>query len=491
MGRVLTNNTALAYTIESALGVPGTTWKRLQPNSFKDWGAKTKRVERNPIDTNRQRQKGTIVDLDSAVAFETDLTLEAFIDFAEGFVFSTFKGGTVFKPTAVTATGYTVASGGALPDNTLVLARGFANAANNGLKVLAGTSTATEIKTTGLVVEAAIPPTQNATVEVCGFQFATGDAQINAGGNLITTTKDLTAFGLLPGQAVWVGDKANALFQFATAADYGLARVKAAVTTNLLQLDKKATTFSADTGTGKTIRLFYGRFVRNVATDHADFLERSFTFEAAFKNLATPGPGDEYEYAKGNYCNKLEFNLPLADKAAMSIECVGTTTDVPTGSRLSGAASPVVPVQNVALSTSSDIARLRVTEVDETGITTDFKALTFALNNNVSGEKVLGQLGPKYLNYGDFEVDMDANLIFTNSAVITAIRNNRTISMDFLVRNSDGAIYTDVPSMTLDDGGKEFPANESVNIKVKGMAHQDATFGHSVGISIFPYLPAA
>lgn len=491
MARVLTNNVSLAYSIESALGVATSTWKRLQPNSFADWGAKIKTVSREPIDANRQRQKGVTVGLDSAVGFAHDLTLEAFIDFAEGFVFSVFKGAPVFKPTAVTATGYTVAAGGDLPADTLIYARGFANAANNGLKLVQALSTTVEIKAAGLVAEAAIPPAQNATVEVCGFQFATGDAQIDASGDFIATAKDLTTIYLTKGQAVHVGDGvAHADYSFANAADYGFARVITTPAAGKLTLDKKATVFAADTGAGKEIRLLFGRFLRNVASDHADFLERSFTFEASFKNLMA-GPVDGYEYAKGNYANTMAFNAPIEDKAVVDFGFIGTTTDDPTASRLSGASAPLVPRQTRALSTSTDVPRLRLTEVDETGLTTDFKDFKFTLNNNISGEKVVGQLGPRYMNYGDFLVDIDTTVIFTNDAVLTAIRANRTVTLDFAFRNGDGGLFVDVPSLTLGDGAKDLPANESVNLKTTGMAHQDEDLGYSVSFSIFPYLPAA
>jgi hypothetical protein len=81
-----------------------------------------------------------------------------------------------FFPTAVTATGYTVPSGGALTTNHLVFARGFTNAANNGLKVTTA-SIAAEIKAAGLVVEAA--PPANVTVELAGWRGAVGDITLD------------------------------------------------------------------------------------------------------------------------------------------------------------------------------------------------------------------------------------------------------------------------------------------------------------------------
>jgi acetyl-CoA carboxylase carboxyl transferase subunit alpha len=83
MGRVSTNNVGLAYTVESALGVPGTSWVQLEPNDITSFGATISKVARNPISARRDRRKGVVTDLDSAVEFEADLTASAFTDFVE------------------------------------------------------------------------------------------------------------------------------------------------------------------------------------------------------------------------------------------------------------------------------------------------------------------------------------------------------------------------------------------------------------------------
>ena len=66
-----------------------------------------------------------------------------------------------------------------------------------------------------------------ATLEVCGFQFATGDLEVDTDGSLKSTVKDFTDFGLLPGMGIHLGDDSNAAYSFTTAYDYGFARVLA------------------------------------------------------------------------------------------------------------------------------------------------------------------------------------------------------------------------------------------------------------------------
>lgn len=493
MGRTLTNNVSLEYAFEESIGVlpASPDWKLLEPNAINTFGASITTVARNPISKNRQRRKGTVTDLDSAVEFDADFTLDSFKDFMEGFVFANFTGQVYTSPTDVSTTDYTVpAMSAAIVQNSLVYARGFLNAANNGLKVVdtGGTTTSVPIVGGGLVAETPAA-TRNVSLEVAGFRFSSGDLQVDASGDLIATTKDLTTLGLIPGQMIWIGG-ASADYQFASTEDTGFARVVSVVAGKIV-LDKRSQDFVADTGTGKTIELYFGRFLKNVAVDDSNFLERSFHFEAAYQDLeGNPVPtGDAYEYAVGNYCNTVGFELPLTDKATATFAFVGTDTDVPTTTRKTNADSPRVPVETSAFNTSADIARLRITDVDETGLTTDFKSVTLNINNNVAPEKVLGNLGARFMNYGNFEIDIEAQLLFTDGAVVEAIRNNQTLTMDFSIRNDDGGIAVDIPSLTLGGGEKEFPVNESILINTTAQAFGDAIFNSSLHVSMFPYLP--
>jgi hypothetical protein len=112
------------------------------------------------------------------------------------------------------------------------------------------------------------------------------------------------------------------------------------------------------------------------------------------------------------------------------------------------------------------------------------------LKNNVNPSKVIGTLGAKYMNRGNIEVDITADLIFTNSLIATAVRDNRTLTFDLIHRNDDGAVVFDVPEVTLGDGSLDFPQNEEIRIKIGQAAHQSAQFGYTMGVSIFPFAPA-
>lgn len=514
MGRVLTNNVGMSYTIESALGVAGTVWFLLEPNAISTFGADITTVARDPISANRQRRKGTVTDLDSAVEFDADITLSSFRDFIEGFCFATGVNTDVTQlaTTAADTTldDYTVSALSAaqadkMEVGTLIHVTGFLDAANNGIKVVDAdiASSATLISVVENLVTETAPA--DAKLSLCGHEIATADVVTwtwaagakEATLNLTGIVAELQALGLTVGQFVHVGSGAVGsvaqAFENAAANDmFGYARVKSFTGADDVIFDKVDAALQFTDGTDPTtaVHLLFGEFIRNVATTASDFLERSFQFEAEWDNLDTGG-NNEYSYAKGNFCNSVSFNLPLAEKATVTFGFIGTDTEDPvvSGSRKTGASAATSPTKTTAFNTSADIVNLRITEVDETGLSTDFKSVSLTLNNNVSPEKVLGTLGAKFMNTGNFEVDIEAQLLFTDGLVVDRIRANTTLTMDFLIKNDDGAIAVDLPALTLGGGGLEFPVNESVLINTTSNAFQDPTLGTSIGISIFPVVP--
>lgn len=497
MARVLTQNSTLRYVVETALGTPDTTgWQMLQPNTIGAYGAVVKTVERNPISKNRLQLEGTIVDLDSSVEFTSDFTMDHAVDFLEGFMFAKFTGpglmvGAPFLPTAVTTTGYTVAAGGDLTVGTLIFVKGCATAANNGMKVVTAGSTGTEIHAAGLTAETGLAA-RNVTVTICGWQGTAGDIVITAAGNITSTTDNFTVkpwSTMAVGQMIYIGDDTSADYHYAVCPS-GFARVDT-IAAHAITLSHWTVAYAADVGAAKTIRIFFGRHVTNQDVDAANFLERSLQFEAMFENLQNPsGSGAEYQYAKGNYCNEMTLNMPLADKATVTWGFIGTDTAAPVTVRLTGPSTAVSPIMNAAFNTVGDIPWLRISETSGTSRGTYFSSVNLKIMNNVSPEKTLGTLGATFLNYGKFKLQVDATALFTDSQILAAIRANRTMTFDFCLRDdNDGGMFVHMPSVKLTGGKLDLPENESVKINWTAMAIQDATLGTAVGFSLFPYLP--
>ncbi len=505
MSRVLTNNMTLSYAVEESIGtLPAQPlWHILEPNTLGAYGATITTVARDPISRNRQRRKGTVTDLDSAVDWEGDLTMTHFTDFAEGFVFVTAVNQDLdFLASDTTGTGYDVPNlvaaqadklhYNATGNTSLIYARGYLILANNGLHPLTVQPIAadTELTTAANTVETA--PT-NATVDIAGIRAETGDlditvtgstAVITSGNGTPVATIDFTTLGLTVGQFIHIGGL-TASEQFTDSVGY--ARI-VTIAAAQLDLDKIDATLVTAAGTTDTVDILFGRYIRNVPTNSTEFLERSFQYELAYPDLEAVGT-DRYEYAQGNFVNTLALNIPLADKATVSFSNIGTDAEPPGLVRATNADTPIEPSRTGAFNTTSDCTRLRIAEVDESGIYTDFKSLTITFGNNVSPEKILCNLGAKFMNFGNFQVDIEAQLIFSDYRVASAVRENRTMSMDFGLKNDDGALFIDVPSMTIGGGDREFPVNETVLINTTGEAFADPILNTSIGISLFPVVP--
>lgn len=503
MGQTKTNNFGLQYAEESSPGVLGGSpvWKILEPNNIPTFGADTTKVAREPISKRRQRRKGKITDLSSSVEIEHDTTMDPLEDFIPAFVVANWQGTAPQPVTAADTNSFTTANNSiTFAVDDLVHVRGMTNSANNGLHVVNGTPSTTDVPVATSLTAEASPPA-NAVIERAGIRGAAGDLEINADGNLISTTQDFTLLPLYPGQTIWIGGAlaANQFFEQADSdTNHGYARI-VTISENLIVLDKKSSTFVADDGTdngsggtARQIDIFFGRFLRNVSVDDSNYSEKTFHFEGAYDNLENPSGGTGYEYAIGNYANELTVNLPETEKSTMTVGFIGTDTEdiVAASSRKTNAATALEPVRTDSFGTSTDIARLRLQKIDSTGLTTCFRSASITLQNNVEPEKCLGTLGSPFINLGNFFVNMEATVLFTEKLVVKAIKDNETVSLDFVLDNSDGAISVDMPAVTLGGGAREFALNRSITASLTGEAFGDPTYNASILVSNFPYVPA-
>lgn len=479
MAAVDTNSISLALCKEVTSGtLPGAGTKAvyLEPNGIPDFGGSISTVARAPISANRQQRKGTITDFSSTVSVEQDLTVSSFLAVIEGAVLSEWQGVPTLHAAQTTATGLTVtALGAAIPANTLVYLHGFSQ--NTGLKKV---KTAAQAGATSVAIDALVAG-DTGTAFVCGYEAAAGD--IKAGTDRLTSTElDFTTLPLFKGAAIFVGGDTDST-SFAKGIS-GLARV-VSVEAHTLVLDKLEDTFAEDSGDSKTIRIFFGPFLRNVPVNDALFNAQSYALELTYPGLVDGADG--YEYSTGNKINTLEIGMSVNDKATMNFTTFGLDTHPVSETSQGWDISNPGFVE--AFSTPSDFLRLRVQGADEEGLTSYFKDCTISINNNISAENVLAKLGPAFTNIGTLAVSMSGNIVFTNPKVTEKIRNNCTCSADICLSNNDGSIYIDMPRITLGDGAKDFAVNEKVKLSLSTTSFVDDEYDYSVGITYFPFLP--
>jgi len=389
--KIDSNVVGLRIAEETSLKVlPGTPiWDPFEPNSFADFGGEITTVARNPINPGRQRKKGVTTDLDASGGFNTDLTQTNLQKHLQGFFFADLRIKTdldvAIVDTGDTGDDYEPASGGTgFRVNDLLFASGFAVSQNNGLKVVTGTVTATSVP----VITPLTPATgQTGKITRVGHQFATGDARIDTSGalpKLVTTTKDLTQLGVIPGEYLFVGGDATAE-QFATVGNNGFARVRS-VATNAIEFDKTAGNMATDLGTGKTIRVFHGA---RVLKNETGTLIKRRTYQLE-RTLGAPDDAlptqVQSEYVVGAVTNELTLNIPVADKVTLDLTYVGLDVEQRTGA--TGVKSGTRPalIEADAFNTSSDFSRIKLARFGAS--TTNREALTATVGAGGTGYTV-------------------------------------------------------------------------------------------------------
>jgi len=522
MAKVSTNNTSFQYAIESSLGVlPGSPiWKLMEPDDIPSFGATLTTVARRPISKDRGRRKGTVTNLESTPEFDGDLTLESMEDFLEGFLYAEFanvefdlkSGSATVPPPVASATTWTVDSVStllagkmqfvALGPWPLVYAKGYTNSANNGLHQITVDPTATDTTLTTDSALVAETPSTNASLQYCGVRSAIGDLALTVSGSTATIVSaaditDWATLGLQAGMYIHIGSDDGTggrqnTFDDGSGNDvYGFARISSisGATLNLDKIDIKLST--SDAANATLVDIMFGRWARNVqVTADADdnrYLERSYQFEGTFPDLGGVGT-DEYEYAIGNLANQIELNVPLADKATVSWGFVGLSVDDITATRKTGAASAIEPLRTTALNTGLNLVSI-TTDVISAVSDVCFKSLTLTINNNASPEQCLGVVGASFINSGLFEVSLSGQMLFTNKAIVNAVKNNTTVTFAAILANEDGAIAIDMPTLTFGDGSREFPVDQSVLVNVTGETFKGSVFDHEIGITMLASVP--
>lgn len=505
--KIDSNVTGLRYAEEESIKtLPASpVWHPLEPNSYKDFGGQTTLMARNPINASRQRKKGVITDLDASGGFVQDLTQNNLTRLLQGFFFAAIRekltnrpmNGTAINFSSVTGSTKTYAlASGSLGSQAvagdLVVMSGFSQSANNGLKNVAS-STATNLVVTQTAVDET--PTSSAKFQKVGVQLGSAEFNIDVTSasyprlSRVSGTKDLTTLGLIPGEWVFIGGDASAM-KFTTAANNGFARVRA-VTSTYLEFDKTAGTMVNETGTGKTIQLFFGNVLRN-EKDPTLIKQRSYQLE---RTLGQDANGTMSEYLLGAVPNELSMSIKQADKITVDMSFVAVDHQQRSGADGLKAGTRPENVDAPAFNTSSDFSRIKMHLV--TAGTTNpnplFAFLTeleLTINNNVSPTKAVAVLGAFDVTAGTFEVGGNITAYFADIAAVQAVRNNQDVALDLAVVKANAGMVWDIPLISLGDGRLNVEQDNPITLPLSVEA-AESTFGYTLQLNEFPYLPTA
>jgi hypothetical protein len=496
------NSTGLRYAEESStIGVlPGTPlFYEAEPNSFKDFGGQLSTVARKPITNTRQRRKGTATDLDASGGWNQDWTLNNLTRLLQGFFFADLRqkgcnlplNGTQ-APVTATDSGtkkYTFTTNSKFLVGSLMLASGFASSASNGLKHVTAKTGADVTVSEAIGTDASPPAT--ALLQVVGHEGASGDITMDVTGTVVSlqsTTLDFTTLNLKDGEWIYIGgDAAGTHF---AGVDPGVARIAlGGIAAHKLTLDKTEFTAADDTGTGKTIQLFFGNLLRN-EPQYVDIKRRSYHLE---RTLGEDDDGTMTEYLKGAVANELTVNVPQADKINMDLSFVATDHEIRSGAEGAIAGTRIDITSEDAINTSSDIARIKLALVSTDAAPVPLFAyasdMNVSIKNNASPNKAIGVLGAFNISAGTFEVGGKLTVYFADAPSVKAVRNNADVTLDMFVAKNNAGLLLDIPLLALGDGRLAVEQDKPISLPLDTNA-SESPFGYTAALMFFPYLPS-
>lgn len=389
----------------------------------------------------------------------------------EGMMFSSWsktaerKNEEASQITAVASTTYTVTGTQNFRQYHLLRATGFTNPANNKVFAAGAATSATSIVHTGGTAEASPPAT--ARLKVVGVEGPSGDIVATANG-LTSTLVNFVNMGITVGMWIYVGGNQTAN-QFATAGVRGWCRV-ATVAANAITWSRKPSTWTTDTGTGKTIRLYFGDTMSN------GVLHKSYTLERAYLDIT------QFEYFRG--CRVGTGKLEAKAKSILT----GGATLVGSGheivqSRFAGAtdlAAPTTPVWNG----SSNIGALSQNGV----LLTDPNFVTsfmLQVNNNLRTINPLGFLTAQGINAGEANIEAGLEAYFGDATLLNYVVNNTELSFDMPVLDAFGCgMVVDLPRIKMKSGQPSVPGkDQDVMTPLSMQALKDPTLGFALQLN--------
>lgn len=499
MGNVVDANSSALFIAEeeSYKVLPATPiWYEQEVDSYNDFGGEIKTVARNPINSSRQKAKGTVVDFDASGGFEQDFTQTNTTRSLQGFFFAdarekaTTKSlhATAIPITSITTSGFAAASGlDSFKAGDLIVGTGMDVSVNDGVaKVTAAIAALVTVDKT-LTAEAS--PGATSAIEVCGFEAAAGDLTITASASEISlgsTVLDFTTLGLIPGEWLFVGGDA-AINKFANN-EAGYARVSA-IATNKLSFDETTWTPVTEAGGVLEIQLFFGVVIRN-EKDPALIKRRSYNLE---RQLGNDGNGIQSESLIGSIANEFELKVPQADKLAATLNYVSSDNVPRTGTEGIKSGTRVSAPAESAINTSQDLYRIKLSVIDPdslnpTGLFGFVSDSNIKVSNGAEGSKALGVSGSFDITVGTFEASGSLNAFFTDVAGIAAIRNNADVGLSQIFSAKNEGFIFDLPLIGLGGGKLSLEKNKSVKIQLDSDA-VESKFGHTALANFFQYLP--
>lgn len=366
----------------------------------------------------------------------------------------------------------TVTTGAAFVAGQLVRMSGFTNGANNGVfKCTTGSATVPAFSGAGFAAEAAPPAA--ARMKVVGFQGASGDITATASG-LGSTTLDYTTLGLAVGMWIKVGGTA-AGDKFATAACSGWARITA-IAANALTMDNLPSGWTTDTGTGKTIKVWFGDYIKNGTTIVGQSIEKGFLGQT------TPS----YIVLTGMVVNTFEVSMASRQKVTYALNYLGMGGSSSTTAQ---DASPDAETTNAVFAGNANVGRLAEAG-SQLSSPNWAKELSIQVNNNLRTLEAVDSTSPVDIQFGECTVTGKMSCYFGSQSLLDKFFAGTASSINARVYKNSQAVIFDVPRVIYRGDGNPVVTgkNTDVMLPFDFQASYDSVTGAQITMSRLEYV---
>ena len=377
---------------------------------------------------------------------------------------------------ALSTTTVTVSAGGAaFVAGAMVLLQGFPTAANNKrARVVSSTATTVVFAAATFTAESLAIPV-GAYIRQVGFQGAAGDLVATANG-LTSTILNFTQMGIAVGE--WLkfgGTPAGDKFAI-TPLNNDFVRISA-VAVNALTFDRLPAGWAADAGTGQTVAVFDGDYVRNGTNLISSTIERQYQQQPS------------YEYLSGMCIDKDSITVSAQKIVTRQISFIGRTGTI-AATRFTGA-TDALPTNYQVVNASANVGRIAVNGSNIASGNFVMEA-TLNINNNLRPLEAVGTIGAIGIGNGEFTLTGTLNTYFADLTYYNLLLNNTATSFDFRVGRADGnkeTLLFDLPRIKFSAGAPSVPGkNQNVMLPLSYQGLRDPVLGYTLQTTRWWYL---
>ncbi len=286
--------------------------------------------------------------------------------------------------------------------------------------------------------------------------------------------------------------------QFLTAVNNGFKRIRA-IAAGYLEFDKSATTMATEPSTLETVRIFWGRILKN--RSGSSIVRRTYQLERTLGAPDDASPAQiQAEYVVGAVGNEAVFNIAQADKINVDLTWVGGDTETIDGPTALKAGTRPTLTEGTAFNTSSDFTEIKLAPVVSGNENPDalfsfLTDLTVTLNNNITPNKAVSVLGAFDVSAGTFQVSASATAYFASEQALEDVRDNLDFTLHMHIVKENKGVTIDLPLVAISDARigveQDSPVTLPITMEAATGAKNNVNQDHTMLMVFWDYLPTS